>query len=441
MKILIVDDSLEIQELFKKILSSVGYADVYGAASAREAFRILGISTSSEPGEVSSGRSASSGSVSAVDLSSEIDLILLDIVMPGMSGIEACRIIKQADYLRDTPIIMITADSNSSSLQASFDAGAMDYITKPINRVEMVARVRSALNLKWEMDHRKERERELMRLKDELSSHNTRLKRVLQTLDRDLEAAAQIQRSLLPSKGQKLPGMTAAWRFEPCGQVGGDLLSIYRLDATRVGFYILDVSGHGVQAALLSVSLSRMLTNWTTGGNILLSSTGKIRTPSEVVGLLNIRFQIDCDSYQYFTILYGILDTKNRVVHFVRAGHPPIAYCAPDGTVEYWEEGDGPVGWRMDVQFTTFKKKIPPGSRLFMYSDGLTEARAGTGMEEYGSERLVSLVRDNRFEKLDGCVETILQDVYTWCDGPAPHDDVALLAIELGQQVKQHDGD
>ena len=441
MKILIVDDSLEIQELLKKILSSVGYVDVYSATSAREAFRILGISTTSEPGEVYSGRPTSSGCVSVGDLSSEIDLILLDIVMPGMSGIEACKVIKQADYLQDTPVIMITADSDSSNLQASFDAGAMDYIIKPINRVNLVARVRSALNLKWEMDSRKERERELMRLKDELSSQNNRLKRVLQTLDRDLEAAAEIQRSLLPSKGQKLPGMTAAWRFEPCGQVGGDLLSIFRLDATRVGFYILDVSGHGVQAALLSVSLSRMLTNWTTGGNIVLSSTGKIRTPSDVVGLLNIRFQIDCDSCQYFTILYGILDTENHLVHFVRAGHPPIVYGAPDGTVEFWDEGDGPVGWKMDVQFTTYTKKLLSGSRLFLYSDGLTEARSRVGQEEYGSERLTSLVRDNRSETLDGCVETILQDVYTWCDGPAPHDDVALLAIELGQQVKTHDGD
>lgn len=145
MSILIVDDAPDNLLLLQAILKSAGHAAVFPADSARKAFRHLGMD----------------GAEGALEKSTEVDLILMDFMMPEMDGLEACRRIKAVERLRDVPIIMVTANTDPEDLQAAFAAGAMDYITKPLRKVELLARVTSALNLKREMDARKSREREL----------------------------------------------------------------------------------------------------------------------------------------------------------------------------------------------------------------------------------------------------------------------------------------
>ena len=145
MSILIVDDAPDNLLLLQAILKSAGHAAVFPADSARKAFRHLGMD----------------GAEGALETSTEVDLILMDFMMPEMDGLEACRRVKAVERLRDIPIIMVTANTDPEDLQAAFAAGAMDYITKPLRKVELLARVTSALNLKREMDARKSREREL----------------------------------------------------------------------------------------------------------------------------------------------------------------------------------------------------------------------------------------------------------------------------------------
>jgi adenylate cyclase len=145
MSILIVDDTAMQRQTLAALLTAHGYRDVLIAASAAEAFGQLGVA--------SSARHAPA-----------IDLILMDIRMPGMDGIAACRRIKAVPELHDIPIIMVTSSDDTGDLQLAFDAGAMDYLIKPPNTVELLARVRSALKLKQEMDARKARERELLDL-------------------------------------------------------------------------------------------------------------------------------------------------------------------------------------------------------------------------------------------------------------------------------------
>ena len=145
MSILIVDDAPDNLLLLQAILKSAGHAAVLTAESAREAFRHLGMD----------------GADGTLEKSPEVDLILMDLMMPEMDGLEACRRIKAVERLQDVPVIMVTANTDPEDLQAAFAAGAMDYITKPLRKVELLARVTSALNLKREMDARKSREREL----------------------------------------------------------------------------------------------------------------------------------------------------------------------------------------------------------------------------------------------------------------------------------------
>lgn len=143
MKILIVDDSEDSRDIAAAALLTAGYRDLKSAASALDAFDLLALNR---------GRRPPAG----------VDLILLDIAMPGIDGIEACRRIRSDLRYVDVPIIMITAMADMDSLAEAFVAGATDYISKPLNRVELLARVRTALKLKSELDRRRERERELL---------------------------------------------------------------------------------------------------------------------------------------------------------------------------------------------------------------------------------------------------------------------------------------
>jgi CheY-like chemotaxis protein len=139
MSILVVDDSPESVELMVSLLRSGGHADIRVAGSARGAFELLDQSDGDQP----------------------VDLILLDIQMPDMVGTDVCRWIKMLDRLQDVPIIMVTA--STESVVEAFDAGALDYITKPVKKTELLARVRSALKLRHQMEARKAREEELAR--------------------------------------------------------------------------------------------------------------------------------------------------------------------------------------------------------------------------------------------------------------------------------------
>jgi CheY-like chemotaxis protein len=151
MSILIVDDSADQQLLLQTILNKAGHHDLLIVDSAAAAYDHLGIDHSQSDGQ-----------------SSPIDLILMDFLMPTIDGVAATRHIKSLDSLRDIPVIMVTAKTDLGNLQAAFSAGAMDFITKPVNSIELLARVNSALTLKKEMDCRKTREWELRRSNEEL---------------------------------------------------------------------------------------------------------------------------------------------------------------------------------------------------------------------------------------------------------------------------------
>lgn len=148
MGILIIDDSPDQQALLRAILGKAGHTDLLSADSAMSAFSVLDMEGQEPP--------------------AKIDLILMDVLMPELDGVEACRRIKSRPHLCGIPIIMVTAKNDLSNLQAAFAAGANDYITKPVNNVELLARVSSALALKKEMDCRKTREGELRRSNEEL---------------------------------------------------------------------------------------------------------------------------------------------------------------------------------------------------------------------------------------------------------------------------------
>jgi diguanylate cyclase (GGDEF)-like protein len=158
-RILVVDDSPDSRALIRVILREAGYTDVVPVGSAEEAFRSLGVEEESA-------------------VLAPFDLVLMDIQMPGVDGLEACRRIRAQERMRDVPVIVVTAETEDVHLQSAFDAGAVDYLAKPVRSVELVARARSALKLKQEMDQRKQREAELIAVAQQLETANQELRRL-----------------------------------------------------------------------------------------------------------------------------------------------------------------------------------------------------------------------------------------------------------------------
>jgi len=416
MRIVIVDDSRVTRIILEKLLRADGHEDLQMVGSAEELFRLLQAAPPGEPPPV--------------------DLILLDVMMPGISGYEACRQIRSQPDLARLPIIMVTACRDPENIAEAFAAGANDYVGKPVERLELLARVRSVLGLKREMDERLRREAELIRLRDELSAKNTRLADLLRNLQHDLTTAGEIQRALLPPPRARLGRVEATWRFEPCLEVGGDLLNFIPLGRDRTAFYLLDVCGHGVSSALLSVAFSNLLATWALEDGSL--TDGAPRSPAEVTERLNRHFfrhwQDLLTAPPYVTLIYGVVDTGLGLVRWTRAGHPFPLFLPADAPPEFGVGGEAPVGFDPDTRYPESTQRWRPGDRLFLYSDGLVEEGAGCGKPAwFDDQALVDVVTAGRGESLEAVVDEVMRTWTARRGGPPrrPRDDVSLLALEF----------
>lgn len=388
MCILIVDDVLDNQLLLESMLDDAGFARIETADSGQDALSLL--------------------------QRMPVDLVLMDIMMPDLDGIETTRRIKQQPELADVPVIMVTAKSESTDLQQAFEAGAMDYVTKPVDELVLLARVRSALLLKRAMDQRKAREAEL--------------ERSLCQIQRDLRVAARTQRGVLPAPNLRLPGLRAYWRFKPCDAVGGDLFNVFPLGRGRVGFHLFDVAGHGVPAAMYALSINSLFLSRDAGG-LLIESDGRIKRPDRVMRALNAQFQMHEDTGQYFTCTYGVYDRVTRILQYTQAGHTPTLHASARNGVRLLRDGDMPVGLLPDAEYTCHELSLETGDRIVLYSDGIVEAENERG-EQFGEQRLLAAVRDALPASLEASVEQVLEQVDHWLGRQAPLDDMTLLALE-----------
>jgi phosphoserine phosphatase RsbU/P len=366
------------------------------------------------------------------------DLVLLDVMMPGLSGLEVLKLLREQHPATELPVIMATARDQSEEIVNALRLGANDYVTKPLDFPVVMARIETQLLLKRSVAETVRLKQDLAERNAALEESNTRLSQINRRMERDLRTAARIQASLLPRRIPSFPTGRFAWHFEPCDELAGDSLNVLALDDRRVGLYVLDVSGHGVASALLSVTLSRLLSSPRDPSSVLVrpvedqsgdGSRGLPMPPAEVADELSRRFPFDLATGQYFTIIYGVFDVITGEFQYVSAGHPGLAHVPAAGPPRIIDSPGFPIGLAAD-HYESRSLRLEPGDRLYLYSDGVTEAMSPADLL-YGSERMLSCLLQGRADSLAKSASNLLADVRSWC-GPSLHDDISLVAVEFG---------
>jgi len=362
------------------------------------------------------------------------DLVLLDIMMAGLNGLEVLKTLRTRFSATRMPIIMTTARGQSEDIVEALKLGANDYVTKPIDFPVLLARIQTQLSLKHAVERIVRLEQNLTQRNEELEAANDKLRAVNARMKHDLKAAARIQEAFLPPELPRLPGVKASWIFRPCEELAGDMLNVFPLDDAHLGLYLLDVSGHGVAAALLAVTLSHELSPRRDPSSLLIQ-TGegpadeRVVGPAEVAGLLNRRFPWDPATEQFFTMIYGVLNVHTGELRYVSAGHPGLIHVPHGREAVLRETPSLPVGVGPG-DYPEHRLELRPGDRLYLYSDGLVDA-LNPDRAALGKERLCAAVNQVRPVALPEGLAELWRTVEAWCGGSRFKDDISLLAVEF----------
>jgi sigma-B regulation protein RsbU (phosphoserine phosphatase) len=344
----------------------------------------------------------------------DFSLVLTDWMMPEMDGLELVRHIRGSEQEGYTYIIMLTAKSETSEIVEGMEAGADDFVTKPFDRNELRVRVGAG--------------ERIVKLERSLAEHNRRMKN-------DLDAAAKVQQSLLPTSDPDTSHIPFAWEYIPCDELAGDFLNCFPLDETHIAAFVVDVSGHGVASSLLSVTVGRVMTPHVSSSSLLVqkrddSDAIRIVPPAEVAYELNQRFPMEEQNDLYFTLAYGILDTETLEFRYVLAGHVPLIHVPHDGAPQRLDADGLAIGFFEDMEFDEYTVQLRPGDRLYIYSDGVPEAM-DEGLNEFGERQMLEIMELGKSQSLDDSVSLLLQAVERWCAKNGPKDDVSILGVEI----------
>ncbi|MEB3216680.1 MAG: SpoIIE family protein phosphatase [Nostocales cyanobacterium 94392] len=370
-QILVIDDDPAVQILLKRMLEKQGY-------------KVVAVSNGEE------------GIAQAVV--SRPALIICDWLMPGLSGIDVCRYIKKDPDLSTTFFILLTSLDSVADRVKGLDAGADDFITKPIEQNEMQARVRAGLRL-----HQMSRDLKIQK----------------QILEAELSEAADYVRSLLPTP--MIQPLNINYTFLPSQQLGGDCFDYYWLDDDYLAIYLLDTAGHGLKATLPSISVL----------NLLRSRALKdlnYYQPREVLNALNNTFQMNYQNDKYFTIWYGVYHQIKRELVYSSAGHPPaILLSSNQNNVQLLKTPGMPIGMFPEVKYTDGFCKIEKDSTLYIFSDGAYEITLIDG-QLMGLENFIQKV--TRFYHLSSSpLENILNYLVDLNSKKTFDDDLSILQI------------
>ena len=346
-------------------------------------------------------------------LTGEYNLIMLDIMMPDIDGIEVLKRTREFFSKTELPVIMATAKDEGADLAEALSLGANDYVTKPLDFQVVRARVDNVLGY--------------TQAANELTVANERMKR-------DLEAAARVQQSLLPDEHVDVEGAEFMWHYRPCDELAGDGLNLFKCDDEHVAMYVMDVSGHGVAAALLSVSVTHHLSQLigSSDESAQCDLTGEnVVSPAWLASNLNTLFPMQSVGGHYFTFVYGVLNVKTRKFCFVSAGSPGPLVVHADATSEVHDVPAVPIGMFPESEYVDSVIQLQQGDRLYLHSDGLYEERHPETREEFGRTRMQQALCAAAGTPFIVSLDNLLQSVIDWHGSEALSDDVAVMAVSV----------
>ncbi|MDZ7957851.1 MAG: SpoIIE family protein phosphatase [Aulosira sp. DedQUE10] len=394
-KILIIDDDPIVRTALKRTLQNQGY-DTTTACDGEEGITLAKSLTPA--------------------------LIICDWMMAKLDGIEVCRRIKADPELATTFFILLTAKGAARGEEKDrvqgLDAGADEFVSKPIEMNELKARVRAGLRLH-------QLNKDLQTQKQALEQLNQNLQTQKQILEAELAEAADYVRSLLPSP--LLETVTTEALFIPSAQLGGDSFDYYWLDDDNLAIYLLDVSGHGVGSALLSVSVLNLLRSQS------LPNTN-FSQPSEVLYALNQAFPMSHHNDKYFTIWYGVYHRPQRQLVYASAGHPPAVLLSgidtTDIDVRQLSSLNMPIGFVPDVQFEDATVEISANTTLYIFSDGAYEIHQLNG-QLWGINAFIKLLINCSNDNTNQ-LQQVLAQILTLNAQENLEDDLSLLKVNFG---------
>jgi sigma-B regulation protein RsbU (phosphoserine phosphatase) len=330
------------------------------------------------------------------------DLILLDVIMPGMDGYEVCARLKADPATADIPVIFLTVQAESEDETHGFEVGAVDYIHKPFSPAVVKARVQTHLVLRGI--------REL-------------LARQLNALRKELETARQIQLSILPTQLPQIKRLDIAARYIPANSIGGDFYDFIVIDEQHLGILIADVSGHGMAAALISSMLKIALS----------TQVANAADPAKVLFGLN---QALCGKFDhhFVTASYLFVDLEKRILTYAGAGHPPMWLWGPatEGVLEVAENGLflGTFPW---ATYSSVQLPLSEDIWILLYTDGVSEA-ANSAEEEFGTTRFREFLLGCQSDSATQFANQLVAELSSWAarsPGTESNDDVSFVALHV----------
>jgi phosphoserine phosphatase RsbU/P len=367
--------------------------------------------TSAEDGEAAWGQF----------LPGAFDMVITDWEMPKVSGVELIHRIRQAPADSYVYIIMLTSRSNKSDLVEGIEVGADDFIAKPFDREELRVRMLAG--------------ERIIRLERTLSEQNVRLQQAHDRMQRDLNAAARVQQAMLPRENIVTPSARTAWAYVPTDELAGDAIGLHLVDDRYLVAYVIDVSGHGVPAALLSVSAMHYMEPDPPASSALRDPSqagglGTVRSPAQVAAELNQHFRADSSDARYLTMILCVLDTRDGRLCLTSAGHMLPLVLRADQLVPVENAGGLPVGLFPESDYEDSYVQLMPGDRVYLYSDGIPEQfdTANAGM--FGLERLEALLRSGCSRPIEQVVAGVVDSLAAWAGGRRFADDVTLVALQ-----------
>lgn len=362
-----------------------------------------------------------------------IHIVISDWEMPVMDGVALCQAIRSGDFGHYIYVILVTARQSLEDLLTGMESGADDFLSKPVNQSQLRARLHAA--------------ERVLSLESTLAARNEKLSYAYQQIESDLQVAAKLQHSFLPAHNLVLAGFEFDWMFLPSAYVSGDLLNYFPLGERHIAFFSVDVAGHGVSAAMLSLAVSREFMAGRISSHLLLEHSAEGErvpvSPHRVVGELNQRFCLDNEQISsYYTLIYGVIDISNGKGTLCQAGHPTPFIIRADGELSCVGDGGMPVGLFEEAEYEDSDFMLEIGDRLYLYSDGIVECE-GQHQELYGDRRLQTLLSESRHLAKEQVFARVENALNAWrCDEDEPvqktpvrpsqpfADDISLMAID-----------